>query len=59
MDGGQHAQAQEYDQKRTQFLEASGFRVLRFWNTKVLTNLAGVLATIFAATSPILTFPRN
>ena len=52
VDGGQHAQAQVYDQRRTQFLESLGFRVLRFWNPDVLTNLEGVVATILQHLPP-------
>ncbi len=29
-DGGQHIEQQTYDEKRTAFLQAQGFRVLRF-----------------------------
>ena len=42
LDGGQHAQAIEYDEKRTQFLESKGYTVIRFWNNEVLTNIEGV-----------------
>ncbi len=59
VDGGQHAQAQEYDQRRAKFLQSLSFGVLRFWNTDVLINLEGVVAGHLAAPSPILTFPRN
>jgi len=52
LDGGQHAQRQEYDQRRTKFLESLGFRVLRFWNAEVLTNLEGVLAAILPHLPP-------
>ena len=45
-DGGQHAEQMEYDDRRTAFLEKEGFRVLRFWNNDVLTNLDGVLQVI-------------
>jgi hypothetical protein len=50
LDGGQHADATQaaYDADRTAFLEAAGFRVLRFWNTEVLQNLSGVLERIVA-----------
>jgi very-short-patch-repair endonuclease len=34
------------DQGRDRYLEAQGFRVLRFWNTEVLTNLEGVVTAI-------------
>jgi len=45
IDGGQHntRQGRQHDLKRTAWLEAQGFRVLRFWNNQVLTNLEGVL----------------
>ena len=45
IDGGQHntPQGRQHDLKRTAWLEAQGFRVLRFWNNQVLTNLEGVL----------------
>ncbi len=53
VDGSQHTPAA--DETRTAFLEAQGFRVLRFWNPDVLTNLNGVLETILAAaSSPLL-----
>lgn len=41
VDGGQHADRQEYDRERTAWLEGRGFRVLRFWNNEVLTNIEG------------------
>jgi len=44
-DGGQHADS-ETDRKRTAFLEAEGWRVLRFWNNDVLANTSGVVETI-------------
>ena len=43
LDGGQHADAIEYDEKRTAFLESLGYRVLRFWNNEVIENMGGVL----------------
>ena len=46
LDGGQHADAQEYDTKRTSVLEQAGFRVLRYWNNDVHENLDGVLMDI-------------
>lgn len=45
VDGGQHADS-AYDAQRTQYLEAKGYRVLRFWNNDVLGNLEGVVAEI-------------
>ena len=54
LDGGQHAEAKDYDSKRTRFIEAQGYRVIRFWNTDVLTNANGTLERIMQelSTSP-------
>ena len=49
VDGGQHSEQLDYDARRTAYLEQSGLRVLRFWNTAVLTNRDGVCATILEA----------
>ena len=46
LDGGQHAFSTEYDARRTAFLQAQGYKVLRFWNNEVLDNLEGVLVVI-------------
>ena len=48
VDGGQHAGARS-DRTRTAWLEARGFRVLRFWNNDVLQNLDGVVEMILIA----------
>jgi very-short-patch-repair endonuclease len=48
VDGGQHNQKPniQTDEKRTQWLETQGYRVLRFWNNDILTNLEGVVQRI-------------
>ena len=46
LDGGHHAAALEYDARRTGFLEAQGYLVIRFWNNDVLENIDGVLKAI-------------
>ena len=46
IDGGQHMEAAEYDQRRTNYLTAKGYKVVRFWNNEVLLNVQGVLETI-------------
>ena len=38
-----------YDRRRTAYLARSGLRVLRFWNSDVLTNSDGVCLTILDA----------
>ena len=48
VDGGQHA-ASATDEARTKVLEANGYRVLRYWNNDVLTNIDGVLEDIVSA----------
>jgi very-short-patch-repair endonuclease len=45
-DGGQHAAQIEADARRTAWLEARGYRVLRFWNNEILANPTGVLEVI-------------
>jgi adenine-specific DNA-methyltransferase len=46
LDGSQHTE--EGDRKRTAFLEARGYRVLRFWNNDLSENLDGVVETILS-----------
>ena len=46
-DGGQHTR--EEDRTRTHFLESEGYRILRYWNNDVLTNMDGVLQRILEA----------
>ncbi len=46
VDGGQHFENRANDEKRTRFLETRGFRVLRFWNNEVLTDIDAVLERI-------------
>jgi very-short-patch-repair endonuclease len=46
LDGGQHAGRSISDEKRTRWLEAQGFHVVRFWNHEVLTDVEVVLTVI-------------
>lgn len=46
LDGGQHAEQEEYDSRRTRYIEERGYRVLRFWNNDVLSNPEGVLSAV-------------
>ena len=50
VDGGQHAESAA-DAERTRFIEGQGYRVLRFWNNEVLSNIEGVLEVIQTAVS--------
>jgi very-short-patch-repair endonuclease len=49
VDGGQHDEQAEYDEFRTQQLQAAGFHVLRFWNNEVLQNIDAVKEQIWMA----------
>ena len=49
VDGDTHGDQKGYDQRRTDFLESKGYRVLRFTNADVGSNLEGVLTTIAEA----------
>jgi very-short-patch-repair endonuclease len=46
LDGGQHAVQQKYDDVRTQWLESQGFKVIRFWNNDVMSNIEGMKEVI-------------
>jgi len=49
IDGGQHAVHVETDRQRTRYLEQKGYRVLRFWNHRVLQEQEVVLSLILSA----------
>jgi Protein of unknown function (DUF559) len=51
VDGSQHGRddTRRRDDARTHWLEAEGYRVLRFWNNDLTTNMDGVLEAIYAA----------
>ena len=48
LDGGQHNLDTNipYDEERTKYLEAEGYRVLRFWNNDVDNNIEGIFFKI-------------
>lgn len=54
LDGSQHmGSAQEgYDRKRTKWLEANDYRVIRFWDNEILTNINGALEKIRILVTP-------
>ena len=45
-DGGQHDENLA-DERRTAWLASKGWRVRRFWNNEILTNIEGFMDTIF------------
>ena len=46
VDGGQHAEADSGEDRRSAYLASFGFKVLRFWNTDVLSDIERVLGQI-------------
>ena len=42
LDGGQHMEQQQADAQRTEYLETSGYHVMRFWNHQVFIELNSV-----------------
>jgi very-short-patch-repair endonuclease len=48
VDGGQHLEAKR-DEVRDLYLIEQGYRVMRFWNNDVLSNIDGVLMMLDAA----------
>ena len=48
LDGSQHAITEEADARRTAFLNAEGWTVLRFWNGRVTSDMDNVLREILA-----------
>ncbi len=47
LDGGQHVEQEAYDERRDQFLQSKGYRVLRFWNNQIFDNCFDVLEKIY------------
>ncbi len=45
LDGGQHV-LQPGDRIRDEWLRAEGYKVLRFWDNQVFSNLEGVLEAV-------------
>ena len=46
VDGSQHLDQLTYDDRRSVWLQAQGFVVLRFWANEVLSSLDGVISAI-------------
>ena len=48
VDGGHHGEPEQiaHDARRTQWLEAEGYRIIRVWNRDVMDNLYGVVILI-------------
>jgi len=48
-DGGQHDEAKQKDDTRTEFLSSLGYKVIRIWNNEIFKNQEGVWLFIRAA----------
>ena len=60
LDGGQHAEQEEYDAERTCYLESQGYRVMRFWNYQVMNEIENVLIEImYALEAPPCPLPAS
>ncbi|MFA6215515.1 MAG: endonuclease domain-containing protein [Patescibacteria group bacterium] len=48
LDGGHHADDSQVvkDEKKQQYIESQGYKVLRFWNNEVDDNIDGILERI-------------
>ena len=54
IDGGQHAEARAYDDRRTAWLEEQGWRVVRLWNSDVTGNPDGAADHLLAQAAECL-----
>lgn len=52
LDGSQHFFRENYDEKRTDFLNKAGFTVIRIWDNDIFSNIDGVLEHIKNSLSP-------
>jgi very-short-patch-repair endonuclease len=52
VDGGQHGWQAEQDDRRSDWLRAQGFHIVRFWNHEILRNIEGVAVVIGRALTP-------
>ena len=54
LDGGQHNQSKnkEYDEVRSEYLQAHGIEIIRFWDNEVLLDMQGVLNKLFLKVTP-------
>ncbi len=55
LDGGQHNQYEnkEYDLARSEYLNAQGIDVIRFWNNEILLDVQSVLAKLVLKVTPL------
>jgi very-short-patch-repair endonuclease len=49
LDGSQHLEQEQYDHERSKYLKSQGYKVIRFWNNQVMSDIDGVLRAIVFA----------
>jgi very-short-patch-repair endonuclease len=49
LDGSAHLQQEDMDMRRTDALVSQGYRVLRFWNNEIMSNMDSVTTAILDA----------
>jgi len=56
IDGGQHAEysATKYDEKRSEYLNKHGIRIIRFWNNDILKNTDGAMIELMKNLTPLI-----
>lgn len=52
LDGTHHKNQGEYDEERRRYLENKGYKVIRFWNSQVMSDIEGVLHVISCKMKP-------
>ena len=59
LDGSQHKEKSEklYDKDREKYLAASNIKIIRFWNSEVLSDTDSVLNKISERSSPKIPSP--
>ncbi|MFY7115810.1 endonuclease domain-containing protein [Enterobacter cloacae complex sp. SHL020] len=57
LDGGQHQNEEAYDLRRTAFLNANGWEVLRFWNNEFRANEDEVMMVILQRLQSLMPSP--
>lgn len=54
LDGSQHLDQHQYDERRTAYLESIGWRVIRLWNSEVMSNPDGAAEYLLAQAAECL-----
>ena len=49
LNGSQHLDQHEYDERRTKYFESIGYKVIRFWNNDVIKDVDSVIRAIIQA----------